>query len=91
VLLSRTASALGRHSTKSSWPHGISLKQICFQIDGAEMRMSHEYDRSSRFEKHCRERRADGRPNLVGLFCGVVLLASLCMAALGVDISGTIF
>jgi hypothetical protein len=35
---------------------------------------------------------ADVRPfNIVALFCGVGLLASLCLAALGVDVSGSIF
>jgi hypothetical protein len=38
------------------------------------------------------EAQADVRPfNAVVLFCGVGLLASLCMAALGVDISSAIF
>jgi hypothetical protein len=35
---------------------------------------------------------ADVRPfNIVALFCGVGLLASLCLAALGFDVSGAIF
>jgi hypothetical protein len=29
--------------------------------------------------------------NIVALFCGVGLVASLCMAALGLDVSGVIF
>jgi hypothetical protein len=34
----------------------------------------------------------DVRPfNIIALFCGVGLLASLCMAAMDVDVSGTIF
>jgi hypothetical protein len=38
------------------------------------------------------EARADVSPfNLVALFCGVGLVASLCMAALGVDVSGAMF
>ena len=38
------------------------------------------------------EAQTGARPfNIVALFCGVGLLASLCMAALGLDISGTIF
>jgi hypothetical protein len=38
------------------------------------------------------EARADVSPfNLVALFCGVGLLASLCLAAMGVDVSGAIF
>ena len=38
------------------------------------------------------EAQADVRPfSVVAMFCGVGLLASLCMAALGVDVSGTIF
>jgi hypothetical protein len=39
-----------------------------------------------------KESRADIRPfNVVALFCGVGLVASLCMAALGLDVSGAIF
>jgi hypothetical protein len=38
------------------------------------------------------EARADVSPfNVVALFCGVGLVASLCMAALGVDVSGAMF
>jgi hypothetical protein len=38
------------------------------------------------------EARAEVRPfNIVALFCGVGLVASLCMAALGIDVSGAIF
>jgi hypothetical protein len=38
------------------------------------------------------EARAEVRPfNIVALFCGIGLVASLCMAALGVDVSGAIF
>jgi hypothetical protein len=38
------------------------------------------------------EARADVSPfNVVALFCGVGLLASLYTAALGVDVSGAIF
>jgi hypothetical protein len=38
------------------------------------------------------EAQADVRPfNVVVLFCGVGLVASLCMAALGLDVSGAIF
>jgi hypothetical protein len=29
--------------------------------------------------------------NIVALFCGVGLLASLCMAAMGLDVSGAMF
>lgn len=29
--------------------------------------------------------------NVIALFCGVDLLASLCMASLGFDVSGAIF
>jgi hypothetical protein len=39
-----------------------------------------------------KQARADVRPfNIVALFCGVGLVASLCMAALGVDVSGAMF
>jgi hypothetical protein len=39
-----------------------------------------------------KESRADIRPfNVVALFCGVGLVASLCMAALELDVSGAIF
>jgi len=39
-----------------------------------------------------KESQADIRPfNIAALFCGVGLVASLCLAALGVDVSGTIF
>lgn len=35
---------------------------------------------------------ADVRPfNIIALFCGVGLLASLCMAALGIDVSAAMF
>ena len=38
------------------------------------------------------EAQADVSPfNIVALFCGVGLVASLCMAALGLDVSGAIF
>jgi len=38
------------------------------------------------------EARADVSPfNVVALFCGVGLVVSLCMAALGLDVSGAIF
>jgi hypothetical protein len=38
------------------------------------------------------EAQTDARPfNIVALFCGVGLLASLCMASLGFDVSGGIF
>jgi hypothetical protein len=38
------------------------------------------------------EAQADVRPfNIVALFCGIGLVASLCMAALGLDVSGAIF
>jgi tRNA/tmRNA/rRNA uracil-C5-methylase (TrmA/RlmC/RlmD family) len=38
------------------------------------------------------ESQADIHPfNLVALFCGVGLVASLCLAALGLDVSGGIF
>jgi hypothetical protein len=38
------------------------------------------------------EAQADVRPfNIVALFCGVGLVASLCVAALGFDVSGAIF
>jgi hypothetical protein len=39
-----------------------------------------------------KESQADIRPfNVVALFCSVGLVASLCLAALGVDVSGAIF
>jgi hypothetical protein len=39
-----------------------------------------------------KESKADISPfNVVALFCGVGLVASLCLAALGVDVSGAIF
>jgi hypothetical protein len=38
------------------------------------------------------EAQADVGPfNIVALFCGVGLVACLCMAALGLDVSGAIF
>ena len=38
------------------------------------------------------ESQADVDPfNIVALFCGIGLFASLCMAALGLDVSGAIF
>jgi hypothetical protein len=38
------------------------------------------------------ESQEDVRPfNIVALFCGIGLVASLCMAALGLDVSGAIF
>ena len=38
------------------------------------------------------ESQADVDPfNIVALFCGVGLVASLCVAALGFDVSGAIF
>ena len=39
-----------------------------------------------------KEARADVSPfSVVAMFCGVGLVASLCLAALGVDVSGAIF
>jgi hypothetical protein len=73
--------------------HDISLKRICCQIDRVEMRgTAMNTIVESVLKARANEARADVSPfNVVALFCGVGLVASLFMAALGVDVTGAIF
>jgi hypothetical protein len=73
--------------------HDISLKRIRCQIDRVEMRgTAMNTIVATVLKSTAKESQADISPfNIVALFCGVGLFASLCMAALGLDVSGAIF
>jgi hypothetical protein len=85
VLRVPTKSFLGRHD--------IPLKRIRCQIDGAGLRgIAMNAIVETVLKSTAAEAQADVRPfNVVALFCGVGLVASLFMAALGVDVSGLMF
>jgi hypothetical protein len=73
--------------------HEISLKRIRCQVRRMEIRGTAMNTMIATVLKTtAEEAQADVRPfNVVVLFCSVGLLASLCMAALGLDVSGVNF
>jgi hypothetical protein len=73
--------------------HEISLKRNRCLINRVEMRgIAMNTIVETVLKARANEARADVSAfNVVALFCGVGLLASLCIAALGVDVSGAIF
>jgi hypothetical protein len=73
--------------------HDIALKRIRCQIDRIEARgTAMNTIVATALKSTAEESQADVRPfTVVALFCGVGLVATLCIAALGLDVSGTIF
>jgi hypothetical protein len=73
--------------------HEIPLKRICCQIDRMEARgRAMNTIVATVLKSTAKESQADIRPfNIVALFCGVGLVASFCLAALGGDVSGGTF
>ena len=87
------------HTTASSsdeaisWRHDTPLKRIRCQIDRVEMRgTAMNSIVATVLKSSAAEARADLQPfTVVALFCSVGLLAALCFASLGFDVSGELF